>query len=74
MSNAWFDLSGRVAVVTGGGANGGNGHAAALALAEHGADLLICDRDPPAEVEPGLAHGCSTTFPESPWSASSTAV
>jgi NAD(P)-dependent dehydrogenase (short-subunit alcohol dehydrogenase family) len=45
VSASWFDLSGRVAVVTGGGANGGNGHAAALALAEHGADLLVCDRD-----------------------------
>jgi NAD(P)-dependent dehydrogenase (short-subunit alcohol dehydrogenase family) len=51
MSNAWFDLSGRVAIVTGGGANGGNGHAAALALAEHGADLLICDRDEAGAVE-----------------------
>jgi len=41
----WFDLSGRVALVTGGGANGGNGHAAAVALARYGADLLICDVD-----------------------------
>lgn len=60
MSNAWFDLSGRVAVITGAGANGGNGHATALALAEHGADLVICDVDAPGaeqtarEVE---AHG-----------------
>ena len=51
MSNSWFDLTGRVAVVTGGGANGGNGHAAALALAEHGADLLVCDRDEPGAAE-----------------------
>ena len=36
----WFDLSGRVALVTGGGANGGNGHAIALGLARYGADLL----------------------------------
>ena len=41
----WFDLSGRVALVTGGGANGGNGHASALALARYGADLLVCDID-----------------------------
>jgi NAD(P)-dependent dehydrogenase (short-subunit alcohol dehydrogenase family) len=41
----WFDLSGRVAVVTGGGANGGNGHAIALGLARYGADLLVTDAD-----------------------------
>lgn len=51
MSTSWFDLSGRVALVTGGGANGGNGHAAALALAEHGADLLVCDRDEAGAAE-----------------------
>lgn len=45
MSNRWFDLSGKVAVVTGGGANGGNGHAIAVALAEAGADLLVTDVD-----------------------------
>jgi NAD(P)-dependent dehydrogenase (short-subunit alcohol dehydrogenase family) len=47
VSKAWFDLTGRIAVVTGAGANGGNGHASAIALAEHGADLLICDVDEP---------------------------
>lgn len=36
-----FDLSGRVAIVTGGAQ--GIGKAIALTLAEHGADLLICD-------------------------------
>lgn len=45
MGDGWFDLSGRVALVTGAGANGGNGHASAVALARHGADLFICDRD-----------------------------
>ena len=37
-----FDLSGRVAVVS--GAARGMGRAMALALAEHGADLLLVDR------------------------------
>jgi len=45
MSTDWFDLNGRVAIVTGGGANGGNGHAIALALAEHGADVFVSDVD-----------------------------
>jgi NAD(P)-dependent dehydrogenase (short-subunit alcohol dehydrogenase family) len=41
----WFDLTGRIALVTGGGANGGNGHAIALGLARYGADLFVTDRD-----------------------------
>lgn len=44
-----FGLHGRVAVVTGAGANGGIGHAIALGLARAGARLAICDID-----EPGL--------------------
>jgi NAD(P)-dependent dehydrogenase (short-subunit alcohol dehydrogenase family) len=43
----WFDLRGRVALVTGGGANGGNGHAIALGLARYGADLFVTDVDEP---------------------------
>ncbi len=41
------DLSGRVAIVTGGGAAGegiGNGRAAAILLAEAGADVVVVDR------------------------------
>ncbi len=40
-----FDLTGKVAVVTGGGANGGIGHALALALAQSGADIMVGDID-----------------------------
>jgi NAD(P)-dependent dehydrogenase (short-subunit alcohol dehydrogenase family) len=47
MATDWLDLSGPVAIVTGAAANGGIGHATALALAEAGADLFICDIDGP---------------------------
>ena len=42
-----FGLSGRVAVVTGSGANGGLGHAMALGLARYGADIVSADSDEP---------------------------
>ena len=45
-----MDLSGRVAVVTGAGS--GLGRASALALAAHGADVVVAGLDP-AELEPG---------------------
>ena len=41
MTNQLFNLAGRVALVS--GAAGGMGRAASLALAEHGADLLLVD-------------------------------
>lgn len=47
MAPRWLDLTGRVALVTAAGANGGIGHATALALADAGADLFICDIDGP---------------------------
>ncbi len=43
MLDSLFDLSGKVAVVTGAGANGGLGHAIALGLARHGADVAVPD-------------------------------
>src|SRR5579859_5003323 len=47
MTIEWLNLTGRVAIVTGGGANGGNGHAIALELAKAGADVFVTDRDGP---------------------------
>ncbi len=40
-----FDMTGKVAVITGGGANGGLGHIMAVALAQYGADIVIGDID-----------------------------
>jgi NAD(P)-dependent dehydrogenase (short-subunit alcohol dehydrogenase family) len=45
MSENIFDLSGKVAVVTGGSVNGGIGHALAVGFARHGADIVAADID-----------------------------
>jgi NAD(P)-dependent dehydrogenase (short-subunit alcohol dehydrogenase family) len=45
MSTRLFDLSGKLALVTGAGAGGGLGHAMAVGLAEAGADVAISDLD-----------------------------
>jgi NAD(P)-dependent dehydrogenase (short-subunit alcohol dehydrogenase family) len=45
MSDPMFDLSGKVALVTGGGANGGLGHAMAIAFAQSGSDIVVADID-----------------------------
>lgn len=45
MTQQLFDLSGKVAVVTGAGANGGIGHAIALGFAQAGARVAVSDID-----------------------------
>jgi len=45
MNMDWFDLGGKVALVTGAGAHGGLGHAMAVGLATAGTDVLIGDID-----------------------------
>jgi len=47
MTNPLFDLSGKVAVITGAGANGGIGHAIAIGFAQAGADIVVADIDEP---------------------------
>jgi NAD(P)-dependent dehydrogenase (short-subunit alcohol dehydrogenase family) len=45
MSDKLFDMTAKVAVVTGGGANGGLGHAMAMAFGQHGANVVVADID-----------------------------
>jgi NAD(P)-dependent dehydrogenase (short-subunit alcohol dehydrogenase family) len=45
MKDSLFDMTGKVAVVTGGGANGGLGHTIAAAFARYGAAVTIGDID-----------------------------
>ena len=45
MHEGLFDLTGKIAVVTGAGANGGIGHALALGFAHYGADIVVADID-----------------------------
>jgi NAD(P)-dependent dehydrogenase (short-subunit alcohol dehydrogenase family) len=45
MSNNLFNLSNKVAVVTGASANGGIGHALAIGFAKHGANIVAADID-----------------------------
>jgi len=74
MHEQLFDLIGRVAVITGAGANGGLGHALALGLARAGADVAVPDineegsRITAREVEAlgrkSLAFRCDVSRPE----------
>lgn len=69
-----FDLTERVAIVTGGGANGGLGHAVALGLAQFGADIVVPDIDEDGAIETAseierlgrsaLAVKCDVSDPE----------
>jgi len=45
MSQNLFDMTGKVAVVTGAGANGGIGHMISIAFAQNGADVAALDID-----------------------------
>ena len=45
MAEDIFDMTGKVAVIVGAGANGGIGHVIALAFAAHGADIVSADID-----------------------------
>jgi NAD(P)-dependent dehydrogenase (short-subunit alcohol dehydrogenase family) len=45
MNGNLFDMTGKVAVVTGGGANGGLGHTIAVAFAQFGATIVVADID-----------------------------
>ncbi|MFN8492420.1 MAG: SDR family oxidoreductase [Caldilineaceae bacterium] len=47
MINQLFDLTGKTAIVTGAGANGGIGHAIAVGFAKAGADVIVADIDEP---------------------------
>ncbi len=63
MSSNLFDLHGKVAIVTGAGANGGIGHALAVGFAQHGADVIVADIDTAGantSAEEIRAHGRRT--------------
>jgi NAD(P)-dependent dehydrogenase (short-subunit alcohol dehydrogenase family) len=74
MSKDLFDLTGKVAVVTGASANGGVGHALSLGFAHYGADVVVSDIDEPGvkvtadEVQAlgrkSLAARCDISKPE----------
>jgi NAD(P)-dependent dehydrogenase (short-subunit alcohol dehydrogenase family) len=50
MTQHLFDLTGKVAVITGAGANGGIGHAIANGFAQYGADVVVADIDEPGAL------------------------
>ena len=74
MDNRLFDLTDKVAVVTGAGANGGLGHAMALGLARFGADVAVPDIDEEGSLKTAgeirgmgcrsLAMCCDVSIPE----------
>ncbi len=74
MSDHLFDLTGKIAIVTGAGANGGLGHAMAVGLAQAGADVAVPDIDEAGSIatareiealgRKSLPYGCDVSGPE----------
>ena len=74
IQDSLFDLSGKAAVVTGAGANGGIGHAIAIGLSRYGAAVVAADIDAPgaeataAEIEAAsgrsVAVNCDIAQPD----------
>lgn len=73
-ANDLFDLRGKIALITGAGANGGIGHALALGFSRYGAHVIAADIDEPgaqttaqeimAQGGKGAAYTCDIANPD----------